>query len=44
MAACNDFYFETPVDDPYETYGSTCGGRLDVKSYGGRGGAFGPTD
>ncbi|MGY1727093.1 hypothetical protein ACI79J_08965 [Geodermatophilus sp. SYSU D01062] len=44
MAACDDLYLETPVDDPYETYGSTCGGRLDDETYGGCVGVFGPTD
>ncbi|SHF61469.1 hypothetical protein SAMN05444351_0204 [Geodermatophilus nigrescens] len=44
MAACDDLYAQTPVGDPYETYGSTCGGRLDDETYGGCVRVFGPTD
>ena len=44
MSACDDLYFQTPVDDPYETYGTTCGGRLDDETYGDCVGVFGPTD
>lgn len=44
MAACDDLYWDTPVGDPYETYGSTCGGRLDDGTSGGCVTVFGPTD
>lgn len=44
MAACDDLYFRTPLGDPYETYGSTCGGRLDEETSGGCVPVFGPTD
>ncbi len=44
MAACDELYFETPIGDPYETYGSTCGGRLDEGTSGGCVVVFGPTD
>lgn len=44
MAACDDLYFGTPLGHPYETYGSTCGGRLDEDTWGGCVAAFGPTD
>ncbi len=44
MTACDDLYFQTPVGDPYETYGSTCGGRLDDETSGGCVIVFGPTD
>ena len=44
MGACDDLYARTPVDDPYETYGSTCGGRLDEETYGDCVRVFGPTD
>lgn len=44
MVACDDLYFETPIGDPYETYGSTCGGRLDDETAGGCVAVFGPTD
>ncbi|MGY1652024.1 hypothetical protein [Geodermatophilus sp. SYSU D01119] len=44
MGACDDLYAQTPVGDPYETYGSTCGGRLEDETYGGCVRVFGPTD
>jgi hypothetical protein len=44
MAACDELYFRTPLGDPYETYGSTCGGRLDEETSGGCVPVFGPTD
>ncbi|MGY1716406.1 hypothetical protein ACI78R_18230 [Geodermatophilus sp. SYSU D01106] len=44
MSACDDLYARTPVDDPYETYGSTCGARLDEETYGGCVRVFGLTD
>ncbi len=44
MAACDDLYRETPVGDPYETYASTCGGRLHDEASGGCVAVFGPTD
>jgi hypothetical protein len=44
MSACDDLYAETPVGDPYEEYGSTCGGRLDDETYGDCVRIFGPTD
>jgi hypothetical protein len=44
MAACDALYFGTPLGDPYEAYGSTCGGRLDEDTWGGCVPVFGPTD
>jgi hypothetical protein len=44
MSACDDLYIETPVGDPYEEYGSTCGGRLDDETYGDCARILGPTD
>ena len=45
MATCDDLYRQTPLDDPCETYGSTCGGRrLDEETYGGCVDVFSPTD
>ena len=35
MAACDDLFFTSPVDDVYEWYGSSCAGRLDHESDGG---------
>ena len=29
MAACDDLFWESSVGDAYETYGSTCGGRIE---------------
>jgi len=28
LSSCDDLYWRSPVDSDYETYGSTCGGRL----------------
>ncbi|WP_369255691.1 hypothetical protein [Geodermatophilus amargosae] len=44
MSACDDLYAETPVGDPYEEYGSTCGGRLDDETDGDCVRILGPTD
>ncbi len=44
MTACDALYFQTPIGDSYETYGSTCGGRLDELTSGGCVAVFGPTD
>ncbi len=29
MSACDDLFFQAPVDSDYERYGNTCGGRID---------------
>ncbi len=44
MTACDELYFRTPLGHPYETYGSTCGGRLDEETSGGCVTVFGLTD
>lgn len=28
--ACDDLFFQSPVDSEYETFGNTCGGRFDL--------------
>lgn len=43
MTACDDLYWESSVDDFYEFYGSTCGGRLTRESRGGCVATFGST-
>lgn len=35
MTACDDLYWESSVEDGYERYGSTCGGRLSREVQGG---------
>jgi hypothetical protein len=35
MTACDDLYWESSVGDAYESYGSTCGGRLARGTEGG---------
>jgi hypothetical protein len=43
MAACDDLYWESSVGDVYESYGSTCGGRLARGTRGGCVSALGAT-
>ena len=35
MSACDDLYWQTPVDDFYEWFGSSCAGRVDHELSGG---------
>jgi hypothetical protein len=34
MSACDDLFWESPIDSDYETYGSTCGGRVTEELVG----------
>jgi hypothetical protein len=43
MAACDDLYWKSGVDDVYDHYGSTCGGRLPRETAGGCVAALGAT-
>jgi hypothetical protein len=42
MVACDDLYWSTGIDNPYETYGFTCGGRSQERMSGQCEAIFGP--
>jgi hypothetical protein len=43
MGACDDLFWETPVDGFYEWFGASCAGRVDHEVSGSCAASLGPT-